>query len=422
MIKYINIYVDILYRYSTSDYLNIISKAYLEKISPSNILLRLWICMVWIIRDSINPLRTFIIKRRRQEVNPKGKIWIFISSKNHFDSVGFLRKTLDDTIIVVPHIRRLEMTDYIFPYYFKIFYYIKLPFLWIGLLYQRSSIAYRYFNFLFEAIGIYEISLKKLRKLKPKAIIFANDHIPKHRALLLAAKQLNIKTYYLQHASISNTYPPLSFDLALLEGKDSFIKYKLCGEISSEVKFVGMPKFDEFLKNRKELRNEIESIGIAANPLDKLKYIYLLIHVLNTNFKGKRVCLRMHPQDKRTLKHDLLDYEISDPNKEKAFDFLKSVDFLISGESSIHLESALLYIPSITFGFNDENHVPDYYEYVKNGLIQKAKDISEIIDIIRNNKYSVNIEKLRYYNDVVGTNWEGKSKELITEIITKDIY
>lgn len=420
--KYINIYIDILYRYSTSNYLNIISKSYLEKISPSNLLGRLWISMGWIIRDSINPIRTLIIKNMRPEVNPKGKIWIFISSKNHFDSIGFLQKTLDNTIIVVPHSRKLEMTDYIFPYYFKLFYYIKLPILWIGLLYQHNNIAKRYFNFLFEAIGIYEISIKYLKKLNPKAIVFANDHIPKHRALLLAAKQLNIKTFYIQHASISNTYPPLSFDVALLEGKDSLNKYKLCGKIGSEVKFVGMPKFDGFVKHRKEIRNNIISIGIAANPLDDLKYIYQLIHVLNLNFKRKRVCLRMHPQDKRTLQHNHLDYEISDPNKEKAFDFLRNIDFLISGESSIHLEAALLYIPSITFGFNDKNHVPDYYEYVKNGLIKKVHDMAEIIDIIRNNKYTVNVEKLKYYNDVVGTKWEGKSKDLITGIITKELY
>ncbi len=129
MKKYINIYLDILYRYSSSNYLDVISKSYLEKISPSNIFKRLWICLVWLVRDITNPILTLYLKTRIREINPKGKIWIFVASNNHFDSIGFLKETLEDAIFVVPHIHKLEMTDFIFPYYFKVFYYFKFPFL-----------------------------------------------------------------------------------------------------------------------------------------------------------------------------------------------------------------------------------------------------------------------------------------------------
>ena len=125
-----------------------------------------------------------------------------------------------------------------------------------------------------------------MKKLKPKAIIFANDHIIKHRALLLASKSLGIKNFYLQHASITKEYPPLKFDFALLEGKDALDKYMDCGEVSSEIKFVGMPKFDDFAKYKKDKkRSKIRTIGIATNPFDDFKYVNLLIEKLNNDFE-----------------------------------------------------------------------------------------------------------------------------------------
>jgi len=420
MKKFLDIYLDILYRYSTSNYLNVIPDSYLQKISPNNVFGRIWISLKWVFRDIINPFRTIFIKNNINESNPSGKIWIFISSKNHYDSIGFLRESIKDSIIVVPHVRRLDIADFIFPYYLKIFYLVKLPVLWLGLLLQQQKIASRYFNFLFESIGVYEISIQNLKKYRPQAIIFANDHIIKHRALLLASEKLGIKNFYLQHATITKEYPPLKFDYALLEGKDAYEKYKYCGRIKSEIKFVGMPKFDDFVKKRKiKNKNKIEIIGIAINPFDDFIYVYQLIEKLNNDLPGVKIFLRLHPQEKRILNSDTLEFKYSNPHSEKAFEFLNSIDLLISGDSSIHLEAALLYCPSIIFGFNSENFIADYYEYVHNGLIPKANNLEDIVNKIKQYDFKFNINKIKHYNDVIGTEWEGRSKELIVNILNK---
>jgi len=406
-----------MYTYTKSDYLSVIPEILLERKSPSNFLKRLWISILWITRDIVNPIRTFITKLNKKEINPVGKIWIFTSSKNHFDSFGFLRDRLTDAIIVAPDLRNLGLTDFVLPYYFKIFYYIKLPILWFGLLINNSFNANRYYNFLFEVIGLYEISAGILRKYKPKAIIFANDHLFKHRALLLAAKSQNIQTCYIQHASVTNQFPPLTYDLSLLEGLDSLKKYEECGKTDSVIKLVGMPKFDDYIYHKRKPGSDIKTIGIATNPSDDQREVFMLIEELNRSFKTLEIILRPHPKDDRPLRNSKIRFDYSDSKNEKAFDFLTRIDLLISGGSSIHLEAALLHIPCIMYGFNKENKIIDYYGYLKNGLVQKAENHEKIIDGIKANNIKINIDKLKYYNAVLDTKWEGRSKELITRIL-----
>ncbi len=46
-------------------------------------------------------------------------------------------------------------------------------------------------------------------------------------------------------------------------------------------------------------------------------------------------------------------------------------------------------------------------------------NLNGIIEVIKINEFEINNEKLKYYNEVVGTEWEGKSKELIIQIINR---
>ena len=417
MKRFIDIYIDIMYTYTKSNYLSVISKTLLERKSPSNFFKRFGISLLWMVRDVVNPIRAFIIKLKKKEISPAGKIWIFTSSKNQFDSFGFLRNRIPNSIIVAPDLRNLVLTDFIIPYYFKIFYYIKLPILWFGFLTKNSSISLRYFNFLFEVIGLYEISEMILKKYKPRAIVFANDHLFKHRALLLAAKSQNIQTCYIQHASVSNLFPPLSFDLSMLEGLDSLKKYEECGESDSIIKLVGMPKFDDYINYKRKPEKDIKTIGIAINPSDDHNEVFMLIEELNKNLSSHKILLRPHPKDFRLLRSSKIRFEYSDSKSETAFDFLTGIDLLISGGSSIHLEAALLHIPCIMYGFNHEKEITDSYGYLRNGLVQKAENPETVIQLIKENNIKIDIDKLRYYNAVLDTKWEGKSKDLITNIL-----
>jgi len=59
-------------------------------------------------------------------------------------------------------------------------------------------------------------------------LVVANDHSYPCTTIVKAAQDEGVKTVYIQHASVSDKFPALKFDYALLEGLDSLEKYNLC--------------------------------------------------------------------------------------------------------------------------------------------------------------------------------------------------
>ena len=113
-------------------------------------------------------------------------------------------------------------------------------------------------------------------------MIFANDHIPEARSCILACKKLGIKTVYIQHGAVSKYFPPLEFNLALLESQYSLDIYKRSKDIDTEIKLIGISKLDkEILKIRK--RDKINKIGIAFNQNDDLQKVEKLVETLIQN-------------------------------------------------------------------------------------------------------------------------------------------
>src|SRR5690606_18182252 len=89
-------------------------------------------------------------------------------------------------------------------------------------IYLRKEIPnYRFLILIYSTFHLYTFYRSLLDFYKPKNIFFSNDHTPAARALLIAAKDLSIKTIYLQHAAVSTIFPPLNFSLSLLDGQYS---------------------------------------------------------------------------------------------------------------------------------------------------------------------------------------------------------
>jgi hypothetical protein len=272
------------------------------------------------------------------------------------------------------------------------------------------------FDSIYHCFGIYFESIRILKRHTPSVIIFSNDHLITSRSLIKAAKKLNIKTIYIQHASVSKFFPKLDFGLALLEGQNTYDIYKKYGKISSRVELIGMPKIDDYsglINNSKK----VSVIGIAYNQVDDIKIVTELIRKLKIHFTDKKLIIRKHPNDTRVLnsKHKI---SVSNPNEESSFDFLKKIDLLISCESSIHLEATLLNIVSIYYKLN-ENNIYDYYGYIKNGLIDEAVNIQELILLIEklsSSKPNV-MNRAKYYNITIGTPNFGYSKKLAVKMI-----
>ena len=367
-------------------------------------------------------LNLFLPLRNPEDI--RGKIWLYVVSKNNYDSLFFLKEKLPEALFVAgqnkqigiynAEVNRLSTR-------FKIFYLYKFLSLWWGLYQLKGKLVNRFFDLIFVATGYYELSLRHLKKYRPTAIIFANDHNTDPRALLLAAKSLGIPTIYIQHASVSTSFPPLQFDLSLLEGQDALDKYRQCGPITGEVKLIGMPKADEYVKQKNQ-GTIIQRVGICANTIDELEPIQELVKALIKEFPEMQFTFRPHPGDKRDFSF-IQDFgnqvEFSDSKTESAFAFLQQQDALIAADSSIHLEATMLNILSLYYRFNDNSIIDDYYGYVKQRLIQRANNIAAVIDFIRTYEFNRPLvyERAQYYNAVMGTTYEGRSHELAINYI-----
>ena len=192
--------------------------ATLNQISPANPLRRLLktagYALVRLVGHLFRPVR-----------NPEslhGTIWLYVVSQNNVEALHFLREARPDARFVAgqgKNIGRYGTTANRLSLRRKILYYWQLPFVYWQLARAEGWAVWRFFDLVFVAIGYAEVYRRALRHYQPRAVVFANDHNDDARAMLLACRQLGIPTIYLQHASVSSLFPPLAFDLSLLEGR-----------------------------------------------------------------------------------------------------------------------------------------------------------------------------------------------------------
>ncbi len=417
--KLIAIYADILHLRFTDTFALLPAHA-INAISPVNSLVRLVRVIGYTVGRLILPL--FLPLPNKENIT--GKIWLYVVSKNNYESLQFIQNQLPEAVFVAGQNKEIGIYNKLVNRLStrrKLLYYFKFLPLLLGLYRRKGKRAFRFFDLIYVATGYYELSVRYLKKYRPKAIIFANDHNTDSRALLLAAKAAGVPTIYIQHASVSTSFPPLAFDLSLLEGQDSLNKYQACGPIPGEVQFIGMPKADLFLKNKNQ-HTCIDNIGVCANIIDELEAIQQLLTRLTQEFPDKVISFRPHPSDTRNFNFIFkinAAIVFSDAKAEPAFTFLAKQDALIAADSSIHLEAVMLNVLSIYFRLEKSNFISDYYGYVQHGLVEKAADLDQLAAILK--KYEAQkpyvADRARYYNAVIGTEYEGRSHELALQSI-----
>lgn len=262
-----------------------------------------------------------------------------------------------------------------------------------------------------------------LSSTKPSFVITANDLNPSNRAMLAIARELNIETVYMQHASITSDFPALNVHYAFLDGDFSLQIYQKCKtNHPNQFNQVLTPRV--FLTGQqKPINKSLDNsgtIGIALNAIDNMNEVNRIITELLTN--NKKIIVRWHPTQPtddiislRSLFSKKRNISFSNPSHEKVGSFLVKISYLIAGNSSIHLEAALANVRPIYYEFS-EYKKSDWYNYVKNDLAEKADSVTDIINIIKSGK-TVNEEAIRYYSATYKTQWEGREGELVAECL-----
>lgn len=267
---------------------------------------------------------------------------------------------------------------------------------------------------------------RTLKELNPSFVLVANDLNPSNRALLAIAHQLQIKTVYLQHASVTDIFPALRVTYAFLDGSCAMDIYKQC-EVNQFESNSSAAKPKILLTGQKKpiyrSKDIKKRVGIALNALDDFeKVIKAVSDIINPTAK---VTIRWHPTQPKSDIDKLSNHffnddrvQFSDPIKEPVGSFLMNVSYLVAGNSSIHLEAALADVLTIYYEFTKLDN-PDYYGYVKNGLAQQAHSISEVKTIIQHNlpKTRNYEEAVKYYSATYSTVWEGREGELVAKCL-----
>lgn len=258
-----------------------------------------------------------------------------------------------------------------------------------------------------------------LNKLKPNKIIISNHTRPFQRIIMQLYSKKGLG--YLQHASLVSKMPSFTgFDFTLVDGNDSLNKLKASKSFNNNIYLIGNCKYDKFLNYVKRNEN-LNSIGICINNLDKLFDIILLIKEIKKCFPLKELFIRPHPFDPRFKKiKDICsrnEIMFSDSRIINSFNFLKSVNLLIAGDSNVHMEALCMNIPSIYLNFKNKKN--DWYGFLKYKIIYNGSSIDQLIDIINNIDFEkINVKKsLKPFNSSINTLYEGKSGLLAFNII-----
>ncbi|WP_276496164.1 hypothetical protein [Pontibacter litorisediminis] len=420
MRKWFTLYDNILHLHFSEAFLKLPESAK-SAVSPKNPLMRLGKVAGYTL------LRLFgnLFKSVENKEKLQGKVWLYVVSQNNYDSLSFIEAALPGTVFVAGQskeigkynevVQRLSLRQ-------KLLYYYKFPLLLLQFLKYKKASTLRFFDVLYDAVGFYEVYLRKLRRYKPKAIIFANDHNADARAMLLAAKSLGVKTVYIQHASVSTMFPPLQFDLNLLEGQDALDKYKRCGPVEGKVELIGMPKADAYVPYRNTNRT-IKTIGLGCNLMDDLSEVSKLVVAISEALPDLHIVLRPHPRDTRNFEKFRSigpKISLSDSRTTPTFEYLRQIDVQVSGNSGIHLEAVLLNVWSIFYDFNPSHKLEDYYGFIQRGLIDAAVTPTNLVQLLeaqRQAKPDV-FEKAKYYNATVGTPYDGRSSTLALKLMT----
>lgn len=303
-------------------------------------------------------------------------------------------------------------------------YWLSLPYLPALLkTYRKADAATKplikkYFTRLWSTYGFYQIAKEYLEQYQVKVLVVSSDQGEFHRCLLLRAKELGIKSIYVQHASVAKGFPKLIASYSFLDGQESLEKYLFAGQPEGEVVLSGGVRFDPiFQKYKPKAIEKVSTIGIAINMLDDFEIVKSLCDKLLKHYY--HLVMRPHPRygllNTEWLSENGISY--SNPKVESSFDFISKIDLMISNESSIHLDAAMMRCPTIVYNFSP-NPVLDHYSYIKTGLVTLAEDGQQLLKMIEHpSDLLPKTEKLQYFNASIGTAFESSIGLAIVEFI-----
>jgi len=287
--------------------------------------------------------------------------------------------------------------------------------------YKRESFK-RAFGSYWNSYGLYLVYRRWLARHRPAAVVVSTDHLQIPCTLVKAARDEHIPTFYIQHASVTERFPPLRIDYALLDGRDAMEKYLGAGPTRARIYLIGSPKksTDASQVNQSVVTR---SVGLCLSQADRLDRFKLLLGELGCWTGRLQLIVRPHPGmgpetiDPLREKAEELGMTWSDSRQEPADAFLSKIDAVICGASSIALEAAIRNVLPISLEMNETT--PDWYGFVDRGLCRQTDDIETLnrwLEELYCERPSVR-SMTHYYDHSIEKPYEGRSAKLAADLI-----
>ena len=214
----------------------------------------------------------------------------------------------------------------------------------------------------------YFIAFSRLARDQCPFVCVSNDHTPSAMGFSKAAKSFGLYRVYLQHAFVTELFPPLDFDLSILFNKISADVYAAVSRPSGEVLIIprypvqGVTNKDLFYK--KELvSNKVFVVFYLGGSNDK-NTLFDAIKKLTRNPLVSKVAVKLHPNPRNhELKQDIIETWGRDALVES--DVLEP-HVAICGNSSVVLKLLAFGVRCFHL-FALDTRKKDYYGFVNGG-------------------------------------------------------
>jgi len=361
-----------------------------------------------------NDFFNIIYKKDNIKIEPKD-IWIIANTSNNYNSTLFLRDYLNNTKILQIKRRNNHIENLNIGFYWSTIFDL------VRFMFFNKDKWYR-FNpeLLYDSVNFHNKVKKLFLKVKPKAIIFSNDHYHLNRILLKEAKKNGIPTIYIAHASVSDIFPPLEFDHSFLFGRAMQEKYFNIGNINGKTHLLGNPRSDELISIR-ILSRDPNIIGIGLNLLDDFEMVKLTIEKLLKENKSLIINIRFHPRSQ--IKRILIDNRVNyiSANDQSLSSYLAGISTLISGNSSLILDAAIAGVKPVHF-YHEKEPIIDYYGFIEKGVAKLCVSHNDLVNELKNTSSLEYLKNSKHFEESIDSAYQGNVKKKIGEKIYKIIY
>ncbi len=223
-----------------------------------------------------------------------------------------------------------------------------------------------------------------------KAVLIANDHSMKQSALIYAAKKLNLPIIYIQHGHVVPEFPPLTYDLSILDGQKALDIYQSIRPVEGDVCFKGLKGNSVKLAPIKpplkiliaptlySSINAVEAMSKQLSKIEGVKKIHIRLHPRNKKLKEYQ---KRFDQDKIVSVHHGRTPLIEEINK---------FNLVVAGNSGIHIECLKYGVPSILSHSLENYSIKDIYRFLDDAIIYELSEDREEINIAHINKFYAN--------------------------------